>query len=232
MARDYNSQARRRHNQSPPWLWFFAGALVGALGASLAWIKQGGITVETPVAVPVAKAPAATPPPPARVEPEPEAPKPRFDFYTVLPEQEVVIPEQEIAKPAPAAAAPAPPQLITPATTATPQQSAESGFSRKPQGGEAQGSAEQKPAAEPAGAAVFMLQMGSFRNYNDADRLKASLGLLGIRADIQSVTVSGPSGQNTVHRVRGGPYSRAQAQSLHETLKAYKTKSIFIRIQQ
>lgn len=208
MARGYNSQASRRNNQSPPWLWFFAGAMVGALVASLAWIKQGGVMPQPPVAQQETRPQPAPPPSLPKVEPEPEAPKPRFDFYTVLPEQEVVIPEQEITKPAPQTATSQPPAV--PPATATPQ----------------------RPTAEPSGDSVFMLQMGSFRNHNDADRLKARLALLGIQADIQSVTVSGPSGQNTVHRVRGGPYSRSQAQGLHETLKGGGINSIFIRIQQ
>lgn len=205
MAREYNSQASRRRNPSPPWLWFVTGALVGAVIASLGWMKQAGVVPPPPVAQQEVKpqpAPAA-PPPSATPEPAPEEPKPpRFDFYTVLPEQEVVIPEQEMGKPAPAATPASPPK---PGPESTP---------------------------ETTGQSVFLLQMGSFRNHKDADRLKASLAMLGISAEIQSVTVSGPTGQNTVHRVRGGPYARDQAQSLHETLKSNKVNSIVIRIQQ
>ena len=193
MARDYNSQASRRRNPSPPWLWFFTGILVGAVAASLGWMKQSGT------------AQPAAPPPVATAELGPETPKPpRFDFYTLLPEQEVVIPEQEISR----ASTPPP---TAPASTPKPATPA---------------------APEATGQSVFLLQMGSFRNIKDADRLKASLAMQGISADIQTVTVSGPTGQNTTHRVRGGPYGRDQAQSLHETLKSNKVDSIVIRIQQ
>jgi cell division protein FtsN len=58
----------------------------------------------------------ATPPTP--VPKATEAPRPRFDFYTILPEMEVVIPEEpptDAAAPRPAA-----PPVTTPADSATP----------------------------------------------------------------------------------------------------------------
>jgi len=203
MARDYNSQASRRRNPSPPWLWFFTGILVGAVAASLGWMKQYGVVPPPPVAQQAVKPQSA--PPAAPAEPVPEAPQPpRFDFYTLLPEQEVVIPEQEISRSStPAPTVPASPPK--PASAVVP---------------------------EATGQSIFLLQMGSFRTLKDADRHKASLAMQGVSADIQTVTVSGPTGQNTVYRVRGGPYGRDQARSLHETLKSNKIDSIVIRIQQ
>lgn len=51
----------------------------------------------------------------------------------------------------------------------------------------------------------YVLQAGSFKNKSDAEKLKASLALLGFEAHIQSVTV------NSIpwHRVRIGPYNRS-----------------------
>ena len=40
----------------------------------------------------------SAPPAPAKKPPEPPAPKPKFDFYTVLPETETVLPRQKNAK--------------------------------------------------------------------------------------------------------------------------------------
>jgi cell division protein FtsN len=126
------------------------------------------------------------------------APKPRFDFYTILPEMEVVLPEEDIPTPA----KPEPPtEKIANATTShTPT--------------------------------VYLVQMGSFKNYKDADRLKAKLGFLGIESDIQSVTIANAQGKSSVHRVRGGPYSQHQAQSLHQTLKDNQIRSMVIRVKQ
>jgi len=88
--------------------------------------------------------------------------RPRFEFYTVLPEMEVEVPEHELAPRA---------------------------------------SKESEPAAGPGD--LYVLQVGSFRRLAEADRLKASLALIGLEADIESVPVNGG---DTWHRVRLGPY--------------------------
>ena len=49
----------------------------------------------------------------------------------------------------------------------------------------------------------YVLQVGSFKDFNSADQVKAELALLGIFADIQRVMLNG---QDVRHRVRLGPY--------------------------
>lgn len=62
----------------------------------------------------------------------------------------------------------------------------------------------------------YQLQAGSFRNQQDAERLKASLALLGVMSAIQTVTIN----DDTWHRVRIGPFSnRALLRDTLETLK-------------
>jgi cell division protein FtsN len=51
----------------------------------------------------------------------------------------------------------------------------------------------------------YWIQAGSFRRYQDADRRKAELALLGLGASIQAVTLDG----QTWHRVRVGPLAGA-----------------------
>lgn len=51
---------------------------------------------------------------------------------------------------------------------------------------------------------TYILQVGSFRNGNDADRLRAELALLGIESRVQTVTIDET---DTWHRVRVGPFS-------------------------
>ena len=51
---------------------------------------------------------------------------------------------------------------------------------------------------------TYILQVGSFRNGGDADRLRAELALLGIESRIQTVTIDDT---DTWHRVRVGPMS-------------------------
>lgn len=181
------AQASRRKPQTPAWVWFLAGAVVSGLGAGLICKNQGS---KGTLPKPVVEMPVEPPKP----EPKKEtSPKPRFDFYTVLPEMEVVIPEEEIRKP----------PKIEP---------------------------EKVPADKTASAPVLLLQMGSFRNYQDAERLKAKLAMLGIESDIQSVTIANAQGKSTVHRVRGGPYTQSQAHALNEQLKGNQISSIVIRI--
>jgi len=65
------------------------------------------------------------------------------------------------------------------------------------------------PGAAPAAAAAarragaYVLQVGSYRNFADADRVRAQLALQGIESKIQRVSVD----NDTWHRVRVGPIS-------------------------
>jgi len=53
----------------------------------------------------------------------------------------------------------------------------------------------------------YLLQVGSFRTTQDADKLKASLALLGFQAELEK----SQSGSQTWHRVRVGPFISSQA---------------------
>ena len=59
-------------------------------------------------------------------------------------------------------------------------------------------SARAKPVDEPGS---YVLQAGSFSTASDADRLQASLALLGIESRVQRVTID----DDVYHRVRIGP---------------------------
>jgi sporulation related protein len=50
---------------------------------------------------------------------------------------------------------------------------------------------------------MFVLQVGSFKQFESADEIKAKLALMGVTADIQRVVING---QDVRHRVRVGPY--------------------------
>lgn len=201
MPRDYksraNPRAKRKRGQAPGWVWFIAGLLVGLLFSGLAWLK---LLPPPRVALPVV--PAQRPPakPAAKPEKEPAPPKPRFDFYTILPEMEVVVPEPEEEPPRVVSSRPETPKSPAPVR-------------------------DRSPSA--GGGERYMLQMGSFRRYADADRLKASLALVGIRAEIQKVRIG--SGE-TFHRVRSGPYSRDKVNRLRAKLKQNRISSLVIKL--
>jgi cell division protein FtsN len=74
------------------------------------------------------------------------------------------------------------------------------------------GSVTPKPELAPG---RYWIQAGSFRRYQDADRRKAELALLGLGSSIQAVTLEG----QTWHRVRIGPLpDSAQAESTRRRL--------------
>lgn len=66
----------------------------------------------------------------------------------------------------------------------------------------------------------YQLQAGSFKNQEDAERLKASLALLGVMSAIQTVTIN----NDTWHRVRVGPFSNKAL--LRDTLETLKQNNI------
>lgn len=159
MARDYK---RRRPSRSPTpgWAWLLTGL---ALGLSVAlfvhlWHSAADKAPAAPVATRAAKPASQEPEENAALEPVPES---GFDFYTMLPDLEVVVPEEESRQSAPGAARPAP---------------------------------ELAPGR-------YWIQAGSFKRFQDADRRKAELALIGFASGIQAVNLDG----QTWHRVRIGP---------------------------
>lgn len=113
-----------------------------------------------------------------------EKKEPKFNFYTILPELEVLIPESETR----------PPETKNNTTT----------DSRNTDNKNKQ----------------YVLQVGSFQNLNDAEKLKANLAFLGLKANIQHVTVN----RQAWHRVRTGPYR--DKQQLYKNQKLLKQNDI------
>lgn len=188
-TRDYkhkaNGRPKRQRTAKPRnaprrWPWFVGGFVCGLLVAFVAYLKEYSPQTLQLVASQSALRDEAQRQPKTS---EPGNGKPRFEFYTLLPEMEVAVPERELqaaaerAKPAPKPAVAAPASN----TTAT-------------------------PAAAPVAseASTFMMQVASFKTLQDADRLKASLALIGLVASIQTVTVNDV---DTYFRVRVGPYT-------------------------
>ena len=58
---------------------------------------------------------------------------------------------------------------------------------------------------------IYILQIGSFKQYDAADEVKAKLALMGITADIQRVVING---KDIRHRVRVGPYAESDKLSM------------------
>lgn len=205
-AKRSKNQARRNGGSSMPgWAWLLIGLLVGALAIS-AWLlrdrwQQNGSLLPQPD--PNARAPVATDP--GVVVAAPEKPKPKYDFYTLLPEKEVVIPDAELAEQAQAEARK---QAETQAKAAA-QAEADAAATGNPP-------AVAAPTASPAPVVAtttqsdgsrYLLQAGAFRGIDEAEALKAQIALSGEVARIETAEIKG----TTVYRVRMGPYASASA---------------------
>ena len=195
-AKQKRSHAVRRRGDSSKGhglAWFLAGALAGGL---VTWVvlgrdpaaEQVRATVERTVGHSIG-VDSTTPPP-----------KPKFEFYTLLPELEVVVPDEDLPAPgpAPAASSAADTEVATAATAVE---------------DDARGDAK-----EALKLGNYILQVASFKSMKDADGLKAELTLLGFRPVVQTVAIDS---DEKWHRVRIGPYAdRESLESARIRLRA------------
>jgi len=189
VARDYKrtvQKKKKRKKSIPGWLLFVAGLSIGLFATFLVFLQDRSAIFSGEQAVTGAVKSAQ--PPVVDIAPDVETEKksrkieqkqvekegkkkeknepapPRFDFYTILPELEVIIPDEEIRM-------------------------------KKPR--------TQKESAQVKKDGSYILQAGSFKRYDQADRRKAKLALLGVNANIQRVTLN----DNEVwYRVKVGPF--------------------------
>jgi cell division protein FtsN len=129
-----------------------------------------------------------------------------FDFYTVLPEIEVVVPDTEPEKP----------KVV--------KEQANNDQTKKADGEPVV--VNKSPAVSDSSA--YMLQAGSYQNQSDADKLKAQLGLMGFGSTIQKVSIQG---RGDFYRVRLGPYtSHDQMEKVDKRLSANGIKALRLKI--
>lgn len=153
MARRKKRSTAKPTSILPAWIWLTLGILIG-LGIAMLTRMNGRYVDQAQTETTTTQTAEQTK-------------KPKFDFYTLLPELEVVIPDDE-----------------------------KQPLQKKP--------SSNKQADYKGG---FLLQAGSFQQFNEADSLKARLALLGVEAHIQSVDVN----NSKWHRVRIGPSNDRQA---------------------
>lgn len=157
--------------------------------------------------------------------------KPKFDFYTLLPDMEVEVPVEEIRKP-PTKPEPEKTDTNKAQIASTNQAGTKTGDTSATK----QPAATIPPSALPTApppketATVYLLQMGSFSTLADADRLKARLAMQGVETDIQTITISNAQGKATMYRVRSGPYNQSQVQSAHKNVQEAGVNGVIIRV--
>ncbi|MDE1884311.1 MAG: SPOR domain-containing protein [Xanthomonadaceae bacterium] len=194
----------------PAWAWLGIGVVLGIVLAMLALVRDW-VPLLHKSSLPQPNAQAVAP----KVSDQAVAdaaksspPKKTFDFYSVLPEMEVVIPDAELSAKAKA-------EQARQALAAS--------------------QAQAQPAGTPAGSSPtapfepgsgYMLLAGSYADAHAADESKAKLALLGIVAKVQPVTING----KTWNRILLGPYADASAtEAAKKTLADNGIKAIPIK---
>lgn len=157
MARDYKHRATAKKKSQTSvswWKWLLIILIIGLFAYFLMSIRSSDQNVGS--TQPPSK-------PPAQKTVEKKKPgEPKFDFYTILPEKEVVVSDYEIN---------------------TRKKAEKVGHSK---------------------ATQYIMQAGSFRNYADADSMKARLALMGIESRIERAKI----GNIIWNRIKIGPFSK------------------------
>nr|VFK64535.1 MAG: Sporulation related domain-containing protein [Candidatus Kentron sp. TC] len=191
MARDYKhaggtSSSSSGESRPAGWIWFFVGLLIGLFIAALTYLSmrysaedlRRQIHAESQL-----RSPSSRPPSQPREEPSKSVAKSAKSTDGKNPEARfefyTILPEREIR---------------------VPKYEFDSPQPRKSK--KTEPSQVSDHASIPA-SGRYILQVGSFRHLEDADRLKAKLALGGFDVEIQTISIH--SG-DTWHRVRLGPY--------------------------
>ena len=219
-ARRGKSQARRNSSNTgglPGWAWMVLGILltiVVVLAAPKYLKSDGGDGFFRPKPNPDAQPAAASDSGDEAIVPEgssdtaskpPAADKPKgtqYDFYTLLPADEVAMSDAELAATA-RAEAERRARADSDAATADADKDAAAvvataAATTAPAPATAAGTA-------PGGDTPYILQAGAFGASGDAEAVKARIALLGLGARVESASING----KTVFRVRMGPYGTA-----------------------
>jgi len=197
MAADYKSRVTSKQKKSlPGYVWLFSGLAIGLFIAFIVYLDKqpandsdfgSAVQLELEKLKQQAKSTSSNEKSAAK-NTTAEKKEQKFNFYTILPELEVLIPENETR----------PPEVKSNIAT----------------------SSNTNSTNKPDKAKQYILQVGSFQNLTDAEKLKANLAFLGIQADIQRVTVN----NQAWHRVRTGPYR--DKQQLYQNQKTLKQNNI------
>lgn len=236
-ARRGRSQARRNTGNGggslPGWAWLVLGVVltIGVILVAPKFMKsEGGDGFfrprPNPDAQPVATdadedgegVVAAEADAPAAAKPAGDE-EPDYDFYDLLPGEEVALTDAQLAAAAREEQAraqreqqrQAQQQAVTTATATTPPSSQPQPLPETPAASAATTTpgataTSTAPAAMSGGNDTpYVLQAGAFGGSGDAEAVKAKIALLGLNARVESAQIGG----KTVYRVRMGPYGTA-----------------------
>ncbi len=193
----------------PGWVWLVCGLIIGGFIMFLMNLEPGRDEIKRTTDIPKPKEQ------PKRSTPTQEQPaKPKYDFYTLLPESEVILP--------PEAPKPEPPKPVTPEEAAkidtARAEAALNGQVPPP-----------PPLVAKAPVTQFFLQAGSFRKQQEAEKVRAQIILLGQDVRVENVTVR----DEDWYRVLVGPFAnREQLGQAQKTLSASGYNNLLLQQRQ
>ncbi|MFV0453965.1 MAG: SPOR domain-containing protein [Pseudomonas sp.] len=195
----------------PGWIWLICGLVIGGFIVFLMNLEPGSDAVKR------SKEPAKPPrEQPKRTDPSGQSVKPKYDFYTLLPESEVILPP-ETKQPETPASKPVTPQEAAKIDEARAQAALNGKVPPPP------------PTVAKAPVVQFFLQAGSFRQQAEADRVRAQIILLGQDVRVENVKVR----DEPWFRVLVGPYSsREQLNAAQKTLADSGYKNLLLQQRQ
>ena len=189
MVAKRGKQAYRENERQPwpAWIWLGLGVLLGLALSALVLIKDWAPMLRKKN-LPQPNADATAPKESEQAVADeaakkPAPPKKTFDFYSVLPEMEVVIPDAELS-----------------AKARAEQQRQQQAMAQS----QAANTAVPPPTPAPE-SGRYVLLAGSYADAKAADEAKAKLAMLGVVAKVQSITING----KVWNRVMVGPYANA-----------------------
>jgi len=195
----------------PGWVWLVCGLAIGAFLMFLMNLEPGGeeIKREKEASKPAREQPR-------RNTTTEQPPKPKYDFYTLLPESEVILPP-ETRQPEPPPSKPVSPEEAAKIDEARAIAALNGDVPPPP------------PTVAKAPEVQFFLQAGSFRQQAEADRVRAQIILLGQDVRVESVRVR----DEPWFRVLVGPYSsREQLNAAQKTLSNSGYKNLLLQQRQ
>ncbi len=170
MTAKRNKQAYRERDQHawPAWAWLGLGVLLGLALSAIVLVKDWAPMLRRQD-LPQPNAQATAPKQADQgvaddAGAQPARPRKTYDFYSVLPEMEVVIPDAEL--------------------------SAKAKAERQRQEAEKNSANQAAPPPSTSGGS-YVLLAGSYGDPRAADEAKAKLALLGIVAKVQKITING-----------------------------------------
>lgn len=201
----------------PGWVWLACGLAIGGFMMFLFSLEPGRDEIKRNKAEQARSSHASKPAAgkPAKAEPA----KPTYDFYTLLPESEVIVPPQAQQQPAPAPTA----------KPVSPEEAAKIDAARAQAALNGQIPPPPPVVAQPPVTTQFFLQAGSFRRKDDADSVRAQIILLGQNVRVESGKVR----EETWHRVLVGPFaSREQLAQSQKALAANGFSNLLLQQRQ